>query len=104
MKGYSTFSKAPALQEPHQSNFLVSYLGLLMGVSYSSAEVQSMYSTDPAEWVIIFLNFIIFLFCLEIKCFPNLLGNSIIENSRVGGGNIPQLLFYVKSFNKWYSL
>ena len=32
------------------SDCLVSYPGHLLGVSYPSAEVQSVYSTAPADW------------------------------------------------------
>ena len=49
MKGYSTFTKAPALLEPH--TFSVMSRNLLGGGgSYPSAEVQSVYST--ADWAI----------------------------------------------------
>ncbi len=34
------------------SDCLVSYLGHSLGGSYPSAEVQSVYSTAPADWVI----------------------------------------------------
>ena len=33
------------------SNGLMSYPGHSLGVSYSSAEMQSEYSTAPADWV-----------------------------------------------------
>ena len=47
LKGYSAFSKA-LRQEPHHQ---VSYPGhLLRWVSYPSAEMQSVYSTAPADW------------------------------------------------------
>ena len=42
MKGYSTFPKAPILQEPHHC--LMSYLTVVM---------QSVYSTAPADRVIL---------------------------------------------------
>ena len=32
------------------SDGLISYLRLLLGESYSSAEMQSVYSTAPADW------------------------------------------------------
>ena len=46
-KGYSTFPKAPA------SDCLVSYLGQSLGASYLSAEMQLIYSTAPADRVIV---------------------------------------------------
>ena len=39
-------SKAGALP----SNYLVLYPGLLLGKFYPSAEMQSVYSTTPADW------------------------------------------------------
>ena len=55
MKGCSTFSNAPALLEPHHQITIVSYQGHLLWMrSYPSAEVQSVYSTAPADWVIHF--------------------------------------------------
>ena len=44
MKGKSTFPKAPLLY------VLVSYPGQSLEGSYSSAEMQSKYSTAPADW------------------------------------------------------
>ena len=49
IKGHFVFFKAPGL-EPHHQICLVSYLGHSLGVSYPSAEMQSVYSTDPADW------------------------------------------------------
>ena len=46
MKGYSAFSKAT---EASRSDCLVSYTGHSLGESYSSAEMQSVYSTAPSE-------------------------------------------------------
>ena len=52
MKGYSIFPKAPALQEPqHQMVYLSNPEYLLGRGSYPSAEMQSMYSTDPADGI-----------------------------------------------------
>ena len=46
MKGYSTFHNAPTLLEPY--NQIVKYhIQDTLGESYSSAEMQSMYSTTP---------------------------------------------------------
>ena len=50
IKGCSAFPKAPALLEP-QHQIIVSYPGHSLGRgSYPSAEVQSVYSTAPADW------------------------------------------------------
>ena len=52
MKRYSAFPKDPVLLEPYHQNYLVSYTGDSLGEgSYPSAEIQSVYSTDPADWV-----------------------------------------------------
>ena len=42
MKRFTAFPKAPALLEPHHQS--------LWGWSYPSAEMQSVYSTAPADW------------------------------------------------------
>ena len=53
MKGYSAFLKIPALPEPSSSDCLMSYLGhLLERGSYSSVEMQLVYSTAPVNWAI----------------------------------------------------
>ena len=44
MKGYSGIAKAKP------SDCLVSYLGYSLEESYLSAEIQSVYSTAPADW------------------------------------------------------
>ena len=49
MKGYFAFPKAPVLLEPHFWLFSV-ISGHSLGGSYLSAEVQSVYSTAPADW------------------------------------------------------
>ena len=41
IKGYSAFPKTPALLEPHHQ---------IVRESYPSADVQSVYSTAPADW------------------------------------------------------
>ena len=52
VKGYSAFSKVPTLLKPHSpSDCLVSYLGSSFVESYSSAVMQSVYSTAPADRV-----------------------------------------------------
>ena len=48
MMGYSVFSKAPAWLEPHHQIDFISRT--LIGSSYHSAEVHSVYSTAPADW------------------------------------------------------
>ena len=53
IKEYFTFLKAPR-QEPHYQIFLMSYPRHSLGVgSDSSAVMQSVYSTAPADWAII---------------------------------------------------
>ena len=44
------------------SDFLVSYSGHSLGESYSSAEKQSVYSTAPADWAIVFSVIIFILY------------------------------------------
>ena len=46
VKGYSTFPKAPALLDPHHQ--IVEY-HILLEKSYSSAEMQLVYSVAPAD-------------------------------------------------------
>ena len=46
IKGYSAFTKAPALP----SNCLMSYQDTCWGKSYLSGQMQSVYSTTPANW------------------------------------------------------
>ena len=50
MKGCSAFSKASALLEPHHQIVLVSYPGYSLKESYLSGEMQSVYSSAPADW------------------------------------------------------
>ena len=51
MKGYSAFPKAPALLEPHHQIVKCHIQDTRWrGGSYPSAEVQSVYSTAPADW------------------------------------------------------
>ena len=53
MKEYSAFPKAPALLEPHHQIVSCHIQDTLYGGgSYPSAEVQSVYSTAPADWAI----------------------------------------------------
>ena len=59
MEVRSTFPKAPALLEPHHQIFFVISKTLVFFVggelSYSSEEMQSVYSTAPADWAIDYL-------------------------------------------------
>ena len=48
MKGYSRSPKTPELLEPHH----LSYPGHLLRMSYTSAEMRSVYSTEPADWCV----------------------------------------------------
>ena len=50
MKGYSAFPKAPALLKPHHQIVYVISRTLIWWESYLSAEMQSVYSTVPADW------------------------------------------------------
>ena len=61
MKGCSVFPKAPALLGSHQ-HCLVSYPGhSWVGGSYPAAEVQSAYSTAPADWARYDMDFAFFI-------------------------------------------
>ena len=52
MKGYSVF-QGLSITGTSPSDCLASYPGHSLGAgSYSSAEVQSVYSTAPADWTI----------------------------------------------------
>ena len=57
IKGYSAFLKAPVLLDPHIKWFSVVNRTLIEGMSYPSAEKQSVYSTAPADWEILILVF-----------------------------------------------
>ena len=51
MKDCSAFPKAPALLEPQHQCFVL-YQNTHCGVrSYSSTEMQSVYSAAPADWI-----------------------------------------------------
>ena len=70
MKGYSTFPKPST-----SSECLVSYLGHSLAGSYHSAEVQSVYSTAPADLAIhrVNVNTVLFLIiqfsiCIQFRC------------------------------------
>ena len=52
MKACSAFPKALASLEPQHQLFRVISRTLVGGVSYPSAEVQSVYSTAPGDWAI----------------------------------------------------
>ena len=49
MKGYSTVSKVSQLEPHHQMQLDVISRRLVGGGSYPSAEMQSAYSTAPAD-------------------------------------------------------
>ena len=49
MKGYSAFPKAPALMEPRHQFICVIVRILVVEEFYPSAEMQSVYSTAPAD-------------------------------------------------------
>ena len=61
IKEYSTFPKAPALVEPHNEIVQCHIQVTHGGGSYPSIEVQSVYSTAPADWAI-YLSKLIVLF------------------------------------------
>ena len=69
MKGCYIFPKAAALLEPYHQ-CLVSNPGYSLGGSYPFAEVQSVYSTAPADWAI--FTVLHYSFCLyfwdEVLC------------------------------------
>ena len=48
-KGCSAFPKTPASLEPHHQ-IVYCHIRTLIGGSYPSVEVQSVYSTAPADW------------------------------------------------------
>ena len=48
--GYSVFPKAPALLEPHHQIFWCHIRDSRLGQSYSSTEMQLVYSTARADW------------------------------------------------------
>ena len=57
---YSAFSKVPTLLENYCQIF-ASYPGYSLGESYPSAEMQSEYSTAPANWASFILKRISYL-------------------------------------------
>ena len=62
MKGYS----AIAINGASPSDYLVSYAGYSLGVSYFAAEKQSVYPTAPAHGANITKKNIIFSICIKI--------------------------------------
>ena len=54
MKGYATFTKAPEILGNLTIRLFSINIRILVGEggSYPSAEVQSVYSTAPADWAI----------------------------------------------------
>ena len=49
-KGVLHIPQRPSITRTSPSDCLVSYPGLSLGGSYPSVEVQSVYSTAPADW------------------------------------------------------
>ena len=49
-KGVLRIPHRSSITEASPSDCLVSYLGHALGESYLSAEMQSVYSTAPADW------------------------------------------------------
>ena len=54
IKGVLHIPQSSCITEASPSYCLVSYLGHLLGESCSSAETQSVYSADPADWAGLF--------------------------------------------------
>ena len=54
-KGVLHIPQSCNINEASSSDCLVSYPGHLLGESYPSAEMQSVYSTAPANWAMDFL-------------------------------------------------
>ena len=50
MKEYSALPQGSSITGNSSSDCLVSYQDIRWSGSYSSAEMQSMYSTAPADW------------------------------------------------------
>ena len=81
--------QSPSITGPSPSDCLVSYPGHLLcvcvcGGSYSSAEMQLLYSTAPANWAILRVNVKTFLFqiiqfsiSIQFRCH----NSSILNNS-----------------------
>ena len=51
-EGVHCIPQSSSITEASASDCLVSYLGHSLEESYPSAEMQSMYSTAPAEWAL----------------------------------------------------
>ena len=52
IEGVLYIPQSSSITEASLSDCLVSYPGYLLGESYPSAEMQSVYSTSPANWAI----------------------------------------------------
>ena len=62
--------KSPNIAGTSPSDCLVSYPGHSLGESYPSAEEQSVYSTAPADWAIVFresYSYSYFHFCVVVS-------------------------------------
>ena len=61
IKRYSTFAKSSKLEPRHKISF-ASYPGPSLGVeSYPSAEMQSVYTTAPADWAVWHIDYNMYL-------------------------------------------
>ena len=85
IKGCSAFPKAPALQEPNHKIVQCYIQDTRCGESYLTAEMQSVYSTAPADWaksrvyacISLSLSIYIYIYVAKrepqftVKCFSN---------------------------------
>ena len=79
MKGYSTFPKSSSITGTSPSDCLVSYQGqLLRAESHPSAEKQSVYSTAPADWLLVFEQNNITV--MQIKSYINAISHAIFKS------------------------
>ena len=63
-EGVLHIPQSSSITEASPSDCLVSYTGHSFGVFYSSAEMQSVYSAAPVDWVKFGFVFFLFFFCL----------------------------------------
>ena len=67
MNVYAAFSKAPALLKPHHQIVLCHIQDTRCGESYLSEEMQSVYSTAPADWIIsIYLSIYLSMWVIQL--------------------------------------
>ena len=88
-KGYSTFPKALALLEPQHKIISVISRTLIGWGSYSSAEMQSVYFTAPADWATLVEGLL--LFCRDAVgvFYSPPTHESWLGHARCGGGSYP---------------